>query len=81
MYHLYASVLGVRPGSAGFKTVEIAPQLGPLDSIQGTLVHPRGEIQISVQREADQLKVSVELPRGAPGTLRANGKSTAILPR
>lgn len=78
MYHLYASVLGVRPASAGFKTVEIAPQLGPLQSMQGVLVHPRGEIRISVQREADLLKTSVELPSGVAGTLRVNGKSTAI---
>jgi alpha-L-rhamnosidase len=78
MYHLYASVLGVRPGSAGFKTVEIAPQLGPLDSIGGTLVHPRGEIRISVQRTVDQLKVSVDLPSGVAGTVWANGKQSTI---
>ena len=78
MYHLYASVLGVRPASPGFKTVEIIPQLGPLDSIKGTLIHPRGEIHISVKRENDQLKATIDLPPGLTGVLKINGKTSAI---
>lgn len=78
MYHLYASVLGVRPSSAGFRTVEIAPRLGPLQSVRGSLVHPRGKIDIVAEQRPDGLHVDVTLPPGVTGVLKVNGRTTPL---
>jgi hypothetical protein len=72
LYHYFASVLGIRPASAGFKSVEIRPQLGPLQRASGTLAHPAGEIHAEFHVENGSLHGSVELPAGVVGTLQVN---------
>ncbi len=47
LFHLYASVAGVRPTSFGFETVEFHPQPGPLKSASLVMAHPRGEIGVT----------------------------------
>ena len=49
-YHLLATVLGVRPASPGFRSVAIAPALGPLRRVEGRVPHPDGKIEISLER-------------------------------
>jgi hypothetical protein len=69
VYHYFASILGFRPGSMGFRTVTITPQLGPLTSAGGKLVHPRGEIEANFRVENGTLQGSVTLPASVSGTL------------
>ncbi len=69
VYHYFASILGIRPGSMGFRTVTITPQLGPLTSASGKLVHPRGEIEVNFRVENGALQGSVTLPASVSGTL------------
>src|SRR3954463_12724948 len=52
-YGLLATVLGVRPSSAGFRTVLIAPALGPLHTASGRVPHPRGDIDVALTRTGD----------------------------
>lgn len=80
LYHYLATILGIRPGSMGFATVEITPQLGPLTHAQGTLVHPLGAIEVDVRQENSRLTGSVTLPDGLSGTLHANGQTTPLHP-
>jgi len=47
-YLLPRYVLGVHPTSPGFASVEIRPQLGDLEWVQGVVLTPRGEIRIDV---------------------------------
>jgi hypothetical protein len=71
--------LGIRPASAGFKTVTIRPQLGPLDGAKGSMVHPAGgTIDIDVRQVNGKLTGSVQLPGGVGGVLIANGKDQTI---
>jgi len=76
LYHYYATILGIRPGDLGFCSVEITPQLGPLQSASGRLVHPAGgEIVVQVQSEPDgHLHGRVSLPPGVGGMLNVNGR-------
>jgi alpha-L-rhamnosidase len=67
LYHLFASVCGIRPASLDFSTVEIAPQLGPLQFVKATLPHPRGEITVDLQRDGDALRGEITLPDGVTG--------------
>jgi len=78
-YGLLATVLGVRPASAGFRTVRIAPALGPLRRAEGRVPHPRGDIDISLEREgAAGLRATVTLPPGVSGALVWRGRRVPL---
>jgi hypothetical protein len=74
-YGLLATVLGVRPSSAGFRTVRIAPSLGPLSRAEGRVPHPSGDIDVRFQREGQRgLRAEITLPRGLLGELEWQGQ-------
>ena len=76
LYHYFATILGIRPGELGFHSVEVIPQLGPLDYASGKLVHPSGgEISIEVRREGDQLHGMLTLPPEVGAMLHVNGQT------
>ncbi len=78
-YGLLATVLGVRPASAGFRTVRIAPALGPLRHAEGVVPHPRGEIVARLDRAgARGLHAEVTLPPGVAGTLEWDGRRVPL---
>ena len=80
-YGLLATVLGVRPAEPGFKTVRIAPHLGPLRRAEGRVPHPRGEIIVRLTRtEGDGLRGEITLPDGLTGVLEWRGKEIALRP-
>jgi len=69
LYHYFATILGIRPASKGFRVVKIEPQLGPLTHAKGKLVHPKGFISVDFTVNDGKLSGSVELPDGVTGTL------------
>ena len=73
LFHSFATILGIRPADFGFRRVEIAPLLGPLTSISGSLVHPSGQIEVRLQVADGGLRGSISLPAGVHGTLRYGG--------
>jgi hypothetical protein len=78
-YGLLATVLGVRPASPGFRTVRIAPALGPLRRAEGRIAHPRGDIDVSLERVgAGGLHAVVTLPEGVTGTFEWAGKRVPL---
>ncbi len=62
IYHYYASVLGIRPSSFEFRSIEIRPQLGLLTHAKASLVHPNGMIHINLTQENGKIKGTVTLP-------------------
>ena len=79
-YHFLASILGIRPASFGFGSVEIRPQLGPLAWARGAMAHPLGKISVEVRREVDTLHGIVHLPPGVGGRLIVNGDVSILEP-
>lgn len=78
-YGLLATVLGVRPSSAGFRTVHIAPALGSLRRAEGRVPHSIGDIDVSLMREgASGLRAQVTLPPGVTGTFEWGGRRTPL---
>lgn len=63
----------------GFLLVEIAPLLGPLQSISGALVHPQGQIEVDLHVDAGGLRGTISHPAGVSGTLRYGGVSHALV--
>ncbi|MEM6331906.1 MAG: alpha-L-rhamnosidase [Planctomycetota bacterium] len=45
LYHLVASVLGVRPACFGFEAVTVRPLPGPWGRVRGDVCHPRGRLR------------------------------------
>lgn len=79
LHGLLATVLGVRPASAGFKTVHIAPALGPLRHAEGRVAHPSGDIEVELTRVATRgLRAIVTLPTGVSGTFAWRGRSWVL---
>jgi hypothetical protein len=80
-YHLLSLVCGMTPGSPGFRTVLIQPQLGSLRWVRGTLPHPDGPVSVDFKRGAKgQLNGTVTLPPGVNGKLRWQNKELDLKP-
>jgi alpha-L-rhamnosidase len=81
LYHFFATLLGIRPAGWGFREVEIAPLLGPLEHAAGRLVHPSGgEIVVDLEQKGGTLHGRVVLPGEITGTLRLATGSRPLAP-
>jgi len=77
-YDFLATICGIMPGSAGFETVNIQPALGGLTDAQGTMPHPLGNIQVSLQEENGLLKAAIVLPPTLTGTFSWKGHTEVL---
>lgn len=71
-----SSVLGIEPASPGFRSVRIAPHLGPLTGVRGSVPTPRGTIRVDIAPPTGR----VELPEGVNGIFHWKGRETALRP-
>ncbi len=69
LFHYHASLAGIRPISAGFEAVRIAPSPGSLKKIQSVLPHPQGEIKVILQMSKDlqDCHATITLPSDTTG--------------
>ncbi len=70
LFHAFATMLGIRPSAPGFATVDIAPTLGPLQRMSGSMVHPMGRIDVDLSVAGTVLTGKIVLPAGVSGVLR-----------
>ena len=79
LYHLLASIAGVRPAAPGFAAVRIEPMPGPLGRIEARVPHPKGEVRVDLRRGADGAwRGEVSVPKGVPATFAFGGRETAF---
>ncbi len=70
LYHLFASVLGARPASPGFRSIRICPQPGPLSWLRGSFPHPDGEmVRFDLRVSGARISGEIVLPAGLDGVL------------
>ena len=69
LFHYFTTILGIRPGSLGFRTVDILPQLGSLDWAAGEMMHPQGKISIRIKPANNVLRAVICLPNVLTGKL------------
>ena len=80
-YGLLATVLGVRPASPGWRTVRVAPALGPLQRAQGRIPHPLGDLEVRLERAgAKGVRAEVTLPAGLDGVFDWQGVELPLRP-
>lgn len=77
-FHVFASLLGIRPSSPGFRTVRIQPHLGSLQTIQAVLPHPDGEIRVSLSKTSGSLGGEILLPASLTGEFLHAGNRLAL---
>lgn len=79
LYHLFASIAGIRPSSVGFKTVSIAPQPGAWKRIAASLPHPSGgTVDLEMNLDGGDYAARIALPPGVTGSLRWGRTETAL---
>ena len=79
---LFRILLGIDSAAPGFKSVRIAPHLGDIRKIGGTMPHPDGMISVSYEVKAGKgrngtstLNVDIQLPASLSGDFIWQGKS------
>ena len=78
-YDFLATVAGIRPSSAGFKTISMEPALGDLKFIKGQMPHPSGMIVFDLKRNGSNgIQGEVTLPDGLSGTFGWKGKTLQL---
>lgn len=78
-YDFLATVAGIRPSSAGFKTISMEPALGDLKFIKGQMPHPSGMIVFNLKRTGNNgIQGDVTLPDGLSGTFGWKGKTLQL---
>jgi hypothetical protein len=79
LYHYYATLLGARPAEAGFRSIHVAPQPGPLEWLRGTLPHATGEMIAFVLRFAQgEATGTITLPDRLEGTFVWQGEEQQL---
>ena len=71
-------VLGVRPTSGGFKTADIAPDLGDLKWAEGDVPMPGGVLHERATMDGGKMTVAVTLPPGVDATLSVPGSAATV---
>jgi hypothetical protein len=61
LYELPAAVLGVRPISPGFKTVEVKPITGYLKWAEGEVVTPKGTVKVNWKKIDQKIDIRYEI--------------------
>jgi len=61
---LTENVLGIRPKTGGFKSVEISPHLEDLQWASGSVPTPHGILSVKVEKKDKGLRVNLTLPAG-----------------
>ena len=78
-YDFLATVAGIRPASAGFRTISMEPALGELNFIKGQMPHPFGMIVFDLKKTSNNgIKGEVTLPEGLTGTFGWKGKTIQL---
>ena len=75
---LFRTVLGIDSDAVAFRKVKIAPNLGEIKKIGGTMPHPDGDITVSYNVKGKNLHAEIELPSGVTGTFQWKGKDYAL---
>lgn len=72
---LFRTVLGIDSDAPGFRRVLIAPHLGKLKEISGTMPSPNGDITVQYQTVGNSLRATVTLPGKVTGRFVWKGRA------
>ena len=79
-YELLHTVLGIDSAAPHFKRVLVRPFLGPLKRAKGSVPHPKGMIEVTLERAGAGLRAEVTLPPNILGELVWKGAHHPLSP-
>ena len=74
------TVLGVDSAAPGFRKVAVRPHLGKLAFVSGSVPHPKGDIEVRVERQGSGFSAAVSLPPDTTGTFEFAGIQRDLQP-
>ena len=74
----FRTVLGIDSDAPGFTKVKIAPHLGDLKNVHGSMPHPNGTVSASYQYEAGKWNIEISLPKNTTGVFLWKGKNYVL---
>ena len=80
IYHAFASIAGIRPFSKGFKGVTIFPDLHLQNEVKVKMPHPKGEIDVEIERKGNNLRWHIVLPEQTFGYIVHEIEATKLEP-
>lgn len=79
-YFFFRTVCGIKPLSAGHKTVEIAPSFGDLTSINAIYPHHLGNIVMTLKRNGISVSGYITIPVGMEATFIWKNQKIKLIP-
>lgn len=76
----FRTILGIDSDGPGFTKVKIAPHLGDLKNVSGSMPHPNGMISTSYKNENNKWTIAVDLPVNTSGRFLWKGKIFVLKP-
>ncbi|HEY2466406.1 MAG TPA: alpha-L-rhamnosidase C-terminal domain-containing protein [Terracidiphilus sp.] len=80
IFDMLTLVAGIEPASPGFRSVRIAPHLGPLNSLEAKFPHPQGEIKVEYHRSGAGLTATITLPSTLSGSFLFHDQARTLKP-
>lgn len=80
IYHVCATILGIRPVGLGSDRLVVQPDLGPLQSAQAEMFIAQGRVSADLKRAGDTLQGWIDLPDGVTGEFRYGEVVTKLQP-
>jgi alpha-L-rhamnosidase len=77
-YDLLTIVAGIRPSSAGFRSVVIEPHLGDLKHLRAMMPTTNGEVRVEYTRGEKGVEAKIDLPQGMTGKMSLGGQETSL---
>jgi len=78
-YEMLATVCGIEPAEAGFRSVRIEPHLGNLQWVEGSMPHTKGIIKVKFSKTtAGGIEGEVFLPLGLKGIFVFKNKTIVL---
>jgi len=78
-FDFLATVCGIETAEPGFKSIKIAPNLGRLQKVDGSMPHPEGMIYVNLRRKGEKgLTGTVEIPNDLTGTFQWNSQTVEL---
>ena len=80
IYHLLTGVAGMRPASAGFGSLAVAPQPGGLKRVNASMPTPRGVASVALRFADGAASGTVDIPKGIPAKFEWCGRTADLAP-
>lgn len=80
LFHMRASLFGIRPLKAGFSELEVAPNPGNLEWLEVKAPHPKGWIEgkLHFDHKTGSCTGELTIPEGVKGTFRWKGSEVKL---